>query len=133
MAVTITRLSKEDLDKEFKRPSNKTENLGDYLAALDGLTVGDGFTVRIAEATKDGKLVEVVPDSGDGESVDTMRAFKRRMNTAADTLNFSLKWKPKGHRVGEGDNARFVTDWLAVRVDETKPVKTKAASNGAAK
>lgn len=138
MPVTITRLTKEQAAKEFTRPSNSVENLTDYIETLRPLEIGEGFTIRVAEAMgkdKDGndKLQEVVPDSGEGDNVDTVRAFKRRMNSAADNLNIGLKWKPKGHRTGEGDNVRFVTDWLAVKVTETKPVKIKADKNGTGK
>lgn len=138
MPVTITRLSKAELEKEFKRPGVSAENLADYIDTLRDLSVGDGFTVRVSEATRttnkkleDGTVeakeetVEVVPDSGDGENVDTMRAFKRRMTAAADTLGFSIKWKPKGHRAGEGEDAHFVTDWLVARIRESKVETTK--------
>lgn len=129
MPITLQRLTAEQINQEFKRSGNSAENLSDYIDSLQGLAVGDGFTVKVIETTRDDKLVELVPLSDDDDSADTVRAFKRRMNAAADKLGLTLKWRPKGHRTGEGENAHFVTDWLVVKATSSK---AETSTNGKA-
>jgi len=121
-AFTIKRLSVEEAKAEFKRTGSNLEKLDDYVDTLRDMGLGEAITVKVqgqfVDEEADGKTiqkwVEVVPDTvdSDGEA-DTVRAFKRRMNAAAGSLGFKLKWKNKGHREGDGDNARFVMDWLS--------------------
>lgn len=131
-AFTIHKLTPTEFEETFKRQGSNIELLTDYVDNLRGLSVGEGFTMKVSEVERDEKLIEIVPDTMDGQGeVDTVRAFKRRMNAAAESLGFDLKWKPKGHRVGEGEDARFVTDWLSAQVvalSETK--KDNGTSSG---
>ena len=120
-------MSQDEADAEFKRQGSNVEKLDDYVDTLRGMEIGQALTVKVSEETVNDKYVEIVPDTEDTDGkADTVRMFKRRMNAAADSLNFTLKWKAKGHRTGEGEDARFVTDWLVARADNSKP----EASNG---
>jgi hypothetical protein len=130
MPISITRLSTDEVEKEFKRAGNDVDNIRDYIVMLSELSVGEGFTMKVKEIVTDGKQSEVVPDSVDAQDKpDTVRTFKRRMNAAAKECNLGLKWKVKGHRTGDGKNARFVTDWLMVRIVASNEGDTEDAQN----
>ena len=132
-AFTIKKLTVDEAKAEFKRTGNNLEKLDDYIDTLRGLSIGEAITVKVQggyveveEKAKNaegklvptGKMVEkwedIIPETTDEDGdADTARAFKRRMQAAAGSLGFKLKWKNKGHREGEGENARFVMDWLS--------------------
>jgi hypothetical protein len=124
----IRRVTKEEAAAEFKRTGSNLEKLDQYIDTLRGMDIGEAITVSITgqwqeqKVKKDGKdtgqtvrkWVDLVPATEDEDGmVDTVRTFKRRMNAAAESLDFKLKWKNKGHRVGEGEESRFVMDWLS--------------------
>lgn len=133
MPLTITRLTADEAKKEFSRSGSSEENLGDYIDTINSLAIGEGFKLPVAQA-KDakGKDIDVVVISdNEDEDMPSMRAFKRRMNAAAELSNKQLKWKPRGHRVGEGNEAHFVIDAIAVQVRASTPKVTKPANGRA--
>lgn len=133
----IRIMPQEEADAEYKRQGSNVEKLDDYIDTLRTMEIGQAFTVSVDEQMapykqKDGtiieKLTEFVPETTDDNGqADTVRMFKRRMNAGADTLNFKLKWKVKGHRVPdptEKNGNRFVSDWLIARADHSTPTTT---------
>jgi hypothetical protein len=132
MPITITRLSEEEIKAEFKRVGNSDENLAEYIELVGSLGPGDGFTVPVTRVTRDEEVHEVVVLSEDDDmDMPTIRSFKRRLNAAAGNQNLEVKYRPKGHREGEGENAHYVTEKIIVVISATKP-KTSRAKNGTA-
>lgn len=126
MPITITRLSQDELKAELKRQGNSEENLAEYNELVATLGPGDGFTLPVTRITRGETVNEVVVLSDDDDAeLPTIRSFKRRLNAAANSNGLEMKYRPKGHREGDGDNAHYVTERLVVVVSATKAKTTK--------
>ena len=131
MPITFTKLSREELEEEFKRATASEDSIAEYISALkDGeIGVGDGFTLPVvrnpgqADLTKeDAYLVQVT-----GDTAESMRACKRRFNAAAKSLGLNLKWKVSADRV----NGQAVPRNLVVRASSS--TVTETSENGEVK
>lgn len=121
MPLQFRKLTPEQVKEEFKRSAASDENIAPIVEIFkeEGITVGDGFTLKVDY------------DQENGETVDgtTVRATKRRYNAAAESLGMHLKWKVSGHTekaLVERDGHQFeddvfFTDYLVVRVDSSQP------------
>ena len=119
MSFQFTKLSAEQVKEEFKKSAASDENTQPIIRLFEenGISVGDGFTLKVEDEEVDGLSV---------------RATKRRYNAAAEALGFHLKWKVSGHteralveRDGkEVEDDVFFTDYLVVRVDSSTPTIT---------